>query len=136
MKKVLLLFFTIVLTSCSKKQVVVPEDVISRDTMIVILSEIHLAEASIQVLSVDMNDSTQNAAYGLYRYIFQKHKITDADFKRSFDFYQSNPAYFHEMYNDVITRLSEDQAKASSSLIKPVEENLAKEKIEVSPLPK
>ncbi len=114
MRKIGIVFILSVLIGCSKKEVEVPDDVISRDSMIVILAEIHLAEATIQVLNVDLNDSTKIASFGLYRHIFSKHKITQELFKKSFDFYKSEPAYFHTMYDEVITNLSEDQAKYSS----------------------
>lgn len=114
LKKIGYLFLLSCVFACSKKPVEVPADVIPRDSMIVLLAEIHLVEASIQVLNVDVNDSTQSAAYGLYRYVFTKHHITQEKFKRSFDFYRSEPAYFHQMYDEVITKLSEDQAKYST----------------------
>jgi hypothetical protein len=114
MKKIGIVFILSLLISCSKKEVEIPDDVIPRDTMIVVLAEIHLAEATIQVLNVELNDSTKKAAVGLYRHIFSKHKITQANFKKSFDFYRNEPTYLHAMYDEVITRLSEDQAKNSS----------------------
>jgi Domain of unknown function (DUF4296) len=114
MRKIGIVFILSVLISCSKKEVEVPDDVIPRDSMIVILSEIHLAEATIQVLNVDLNDSTKIASFGLYRHIFSKHNITQELFKKSFDFYRTEPTYFHAMYDEVLTRLSEDQAKNAS----------------------
>lgn len=114
MRKIGIFFILSVLIGCSKKEVEVPDDVIPRDSMIVILSEIHLAEATIQVLNVDLNDSTKIASLGFYRHIFLKHNISQDLFKKSFDYYRSEPAYFHAMYDEVITHLSEDQAKNAS----------------------
>ncbi|MBK7964641.1 MAG: DUF4296 domain-containing protein [Bacteroidetes bacterium] len=119
MRKIGIIFILSVFISCSKKEVKIPADVIPRDTMIVILAEIHLAEATIQVLNVDVNDSTKIASFGLYRYIFSKHNISQDLFKKSFDYYRSEPAYFHTMYDEVITHLSEDQAKYSPLPITP-----------------
>ncbi len=119
MKKIGIVLMFSLFFGCSKKQVEVPADVIPRDTMIIVLAEIHLAEASIQVLNVDVNDSFKAVSFGLYNYIFSKHKITQELFKKSFDFYRSEPAYFHAMYDEVITHLSEDQAKYSSLPLPP-----------------
>ncbi|MFN0187458.1 MAG: DUF4296 domain-containing protein [Bacteroidia bacterium] len=113
MKKIGIVLMLSLFFGCSKKQVEVPSDVISRDTMIVVLAEIHLAEASIQVLNVEVKDSLRAVSFGLYNYIFSKHNITQELFKKSFDYYRSEPAYFHAMYDEVITHLSEDQAKYS-----------------------
>lgn len=135
MRKIGIIFILSVLIGCSKKEVEIPNDVIPRDTMIVVLAEVHLAEATIQVLNVDLNDSTKIASFGFYRHIFSKHNITQELFKRSFDFYRSEPAYFHTMYDEVITRLSEDQAKnASLPKVSPSIEKVFDEKV-VQPSP-
>jgi hypothetical protein len=114
MRKIGIVLILSIFISCSKKEVEIPDDVIPRDTMIVVLAEIHLAEATIQVLNIELNDSTKKAAVGLYRHIFSKHKISQELFKKSFDFYRNEPTYLHAMYDEVITRLSEDQAKNST----------------------
>ena len=119
MKKIGIVLMLSLFFGCSKKEVKVPADVIPRDTMIVVLAEIHLAEASIQVLNVEVKDSLKAVSFGLYNYIFSKHKITQELFKKSFDYYRSEPAYFHAMYDEVITHLSEDQAKYSTLPLTP-----------------
>lgn len=135
MRKIGIVFILSVLIGCSKKEVEIPDDVIPRDTMIVVLAEIHLAEATIQVLNVDLNDSTKIASFGLYRHIFSKHKITQELFKKSFDFYRSEPAYFHAMYDEVITYLSEEQAKNSSLPLTPPRVKSAVKDSVVNPMP-
>jgi hypothetical protein len=119
MKKVGIVLVLSLFFGCSKKQVEVPEDVIPRDTMIVVLAEIHLAEASIQVLNVEVKDSLRAVSFGFYHHIFSKHKITQELFKKSFDYYRSEPTYFHAMYDEVITHLSEEQAKYSNIPLTP-----------------
>lgn len=106
----LLLGFLCIMAACSESKVEVPSNVIPRDTMIAILADVHLAEANIQVLSLGRSDSTKEEAYGLYRFILSKYRINDEKLRRSFEFYRSEPEYFHEMYNEVLTRLSEKQA--------------------------
>jgi hypothetical protein len=100
------------LSSCSKKQVVVPESVIPRDTMILMMTDIHLAEATIQIRNLGRSDTTRQEAYARYRYIYEKYKVGDDRFRESFEFYRSQPEYFHKMYDEVLTRLSEKQAGA------------------------
>lgn len=135
MRKIGIIFILSVLIGCSKKEVEIPYDVIPRDTMIVVLAEIHLAEATIQVLNVDLNETTKIASFGFYRHIFSKHNITQELFQKSFDFYRTEPAYFHAMYDEVITRLSEDQAKnASLPKVPPRVEKVMDEKV-VQPSP-
>ncbi|MBK7681287.1 MAG: DUF4296 domain-containing protein [Bacteroidia bacterium] len=135
MKKIGIVLMLSLFFGCSKKQVEVPADVIPRDTMIVVLAEIHLAEASIQVLNVEVKDSLKAVSFGFYNYIFSKHNITQELFKKSFDYYRSEPAYFHAMYDEVITRLSEDQAKYSSLPLTPPRIERAVKDSVVKPMP-
>ena len=113
MTKSLYLFalMLVIFSSCAKNKVVVPEGMIPRDSMIVILAEMHLVEATIQSRNLGRNDTTRLEAFGRYKYLLAKHKITEVEFKKSFEFYRSEPEYFLTMYNDIITRLSELQAK-------------------------
>lgn len=109
----LLLSFLILITACSKPEVKVPADIIPRDSMIVVLADIHLIEATIQLKGLGRNDTLKAEAYGRYRYVFNKHKISSTQFRKSLEYYRSEPEYFHTMYNEVITRLSVEQAKSN-----------------------
>lgn len=100
------------LSSCSKKQVLVLENIIPRDSMILLMTDIHLAEATIQIRNLGRSDTTRQEAYSRYRYIYEKYKVSDGRFRESFEFYRSQPEYFHKMYDEVLTRLSEKQAAA------------------------
>lgn len=107
MKKLFLLSaFVFLLTACDKKPVEIPAGVISRDSMIVILSDIHIAEAMLQLKNLTRNDSTKEIAFGYYKSVFDKHKITAAEFERSFNFYVQQPEMMSGMYDSIITRLS------------------------------
>ena len=108
----LLLIVVGLLSSCSKKQVVVPENVIPRDSMILMLTDVHIAESTIQIRNLGRSDTTRQEAYARYRYIFNKYKVNDERFRESFEFYRSQPEYFHKMYDEVLARLSEKQAAA------------------------
>src|SRR6187549_2455985 len=101
-----LLPLLLLLAACSKKPVEIPSDVISKDSMIVILTDVHLAEAVLQLKNLSRNDSTKQIALGYYQWVFEKHKITPEQFNRSFDFYVKQPELMTTMYDSVITRLS------------------------------
>jgi len=99
--------------ACSKPEVKIPEDVIPRDSMIVVLADIHLIEATIQLKGLGRNDTLKEEAYGRYRYVFNKHKVTTSQFRKSLEYYRSEPEFFQKMYDEVITRLSVEQAKSN-----------------------
>lgn len=110
--RVALFFFSIMLLiACSRPEVIVPSTVISRDSMISILSDMHLAEAAIQLRNLGSSDTARAESYARYRYVFRKYNISAEQFRQSFSFYRSQPEYFNKMYKEVITRLSEIQAK-------------------------
>ncbi len=102
-----LIFFS----SCTRQEVIVPADVISRDSMVTLLTDIHLVEATIQLKNLGSSDSLKAEAYGRYKYVFNKHHVTVQSFRKSLDFYRKQPEYFQKMYDEVLVRLSEEQAR-------------------------
>lgn len=99
--------------SCSKPKVVMPAEVIPADTMVKILSDMHLAEAAIQMRNLSGHDSLRSEAFGRYKYIFEKYKVSATDFEKSFKWYSGEPELFSKIYDSVIVHLSEGQAKAA-----------------------
>lgn len=107
MRRILLLLVSaFILQACEKKPVTIPADVLSRDTMIVVLADVHLAEALLQLQNLGRNDSTREIAVGYYKAVYDKHNITPEQFDRSFRFYVKQPEILTAMYDSVITRLS------------------------------
>lgn len=111
MRKGLLLILTLLTFACSKPEVVVPQEVIPRDSMISLLCDLHLAEASIQLRNAGAGDSARAETYARYRYVFSVHQVDRERVKNSMIFYRSHPEFFHKMYKEVIAKLSERQAK-------------------------
>ncbi len=113
-KKHLLLFFILILffVSCTSKsnEVVIPEAILSKDSMIQILADIHLAES--EATLYPYNDSLgiiNLPAY--YKYIFEHHKIDTAVFTHSMNFYLANPELMNSVYSGVIDELSKRHAR-------------------------
>jgi hypothetical protein len=100
------LFILFFLAACTSNPVEIPPDVLSSDKLIPVLTDIHLAEAMLQIKNLGRNDSTRAVAYGYYAEIFRQHKITAEQFRRSMDFYVSQPDLMSAMYDSVITQLS------------------------------
>lgn len=107
----LLVFLLLSLLACSPPEVSVPVGIIPRDSMVMIMTDIHIAEAALQLRDLGRNDTLRLEAYGRYRYIFEKYGVTRARFNESFTWYSNNPHLFHEMYEQVIDRLNVMQAK-------------------------
>ncbi len=102
-----LLFFAI--NGCSNsEEVIVPPGVIARDTMVELLTSLHLAEARILIGGNELNTSHLKSAY-IARELRQAN-IDSTRFNSSFQFYSHNPALFTEMYEQVITEISKKKA--------------------------
>lgn len=97
--------------ACSPPAEERPSDIISRDTMVDILTDVHLAEAQIQVMNFGQNDTARMEAYELYRRVFLKYQLADSVFQKSFAYYSQQPELFQEMYAEVLDQLNTVQTK-------------------------
>jgi hypothetical protein len=106
----LIILVGMVFFSCSKKPVDIPETVLSREEMVSVLVDIHLAQAL-----VGINQFNDSLHYNLNDYlssVFQMHHLTREKYARSLEFYTDHPELLDEMYADVINELSKKQSEA------------------------
>jgi hypothetical protein len=108
--QICLFLFVITLTSCSKNQEVIPDAVLKRDKMVLILSDMHLLEAQAQMSNYNQNDSAKLIVASAYKDIFLKNKVDAKKFQRSYEYYQVRPELMSEIYKEVLTELSRRQA--------------------------
>lgn len=97
------------LISCTQKMdkvVVPPEDLIHRDTLVNILVDLRLYEATMAYEQRQASRKLNDKKYFLYKSIINKHNITREQFERSYEFYQEDIRQMDEIYADVITKLS------------------------------
>ena len=89
-----------------------PENLIHRDTIVLILADVEIAEAALrhkQNFGHEIGD--QNEVYFLT--IFKKYNITKAQYDSSMAYYKSDIESLNLIYEDVITRLSLMQTEAN-----------------------
>ena len=99
----------LLLSSCKEKTIVIPDSVLSMDTMAAVLVDVQLLEA--MKIKSGINDSVSvDSILFQYALIFNKHKITQEQFEQSFDFYKTNPELLEEIYDKTISELSRMQA--------------------------
>jgi hypothetical protein len=99
-----------VIYSCvPENKELVPAEFIQPEQMTEILVDMHLAESTIMLNRT--NDANSKRNIEIIKGVLKKHKV-DADlYKASFDFYTANPDVFTKIYDVVIERLTERQAK-------------------------
>ncbi len=105
--------FVVMITSvasCSKTtEKKIPDDVFSRDSMVMIMAKIHIAEALLHQYGSQTSQIDFKAAY--LQKLIHDNSIDTARFNRSFNFYASQPDIFTGVYEDVINEISRQQAE-------------------------
>jgi hypothetical protein len=104
-------FFLLVLIASCTNEVKIPADVLPQNKMAMVLADVQQVEALIQSSALERNDSTRAIAYGYYKSVFEKNKITPAQFRKSFTFYANHLDLMDKMYDDVLINLSKRQAE-------------------------
>lgn len=87
----------------------VNDTVVSENTMISLLADIHIIEAG---LAMEKNEGTmsENKSSQLYQGLFRKYRITKKKYDSSLKFYHQNPKEFSKIYAKVIARIELEQS--------------------------
>lgn len=108
-KYIFLLLSTVILASCYTTQeeigIQVPDDLIPRDKLVLILADIEIIESAIrdkQNFGHEIADL--NEAY--YASTFKFYEVSRDQFESSMKFYKQDLDLMNDIYEDVITRLS------------------------------
>ena len=83
-----------------------PEGTISKEKMVKILMDIHIAEAKVGRLSLRSVDSSKLLFRRMELKIFKKHNVDTAIYRKSFEFYLQNTTYLDEIYAATVDSLS------------------------------
>ena len=106
-----LLTMMILLFSCGRREVKIPNDILAKQEMVPLLVDIHLAQAV-----VGMNQINDSTGYGMNDYllsILQTHHLTKVKYEKSLAFYSSKPELLEGIYQEVINELSKKQGEVS-----------------------
>ena len=111
-KRICIFFLTGLLFSCGnekEKTVATPADVLPKEKMALVITDIHLAEAK---ASLQPTPDTSSEKLN-FRMIFEKNKITKDQYEKSIAFYIDNPELMNEVYEKVLNELSRMQGEAA-----------------------
>ena len=100
----------ILLFACNDKKIIIPANIIPQDKMVLVMTDAHLVEAII-IQGHTMADKSPEA---YYQGIYENHNITKEQFEESYRFYIDHPELFDEIYNEILTELSKQQAEAAN----------------------
>ena len=109
MKKLLMLFFGMLLFSCAGSQedaLVKPENLIEKEKMIEVLADFRLVEGTVRQMAGYGKDTKELAKY-YYDKVFEKHQITLEQFQQNMEYYSQQPEVMYEISSEVVNRLTE-----------------------------
>ena len=105
----ILLIISVVLFSCSRKEVIIPDDVLKQKELTIILTDIHMTESMISNKS--KSDSINYTLNDYLPGILKEHHTDKETFLRSLKFYSDNTQMIQEVYDSVITSLNRIQGE-------------------------
>ncbi|MDD2633628.1 MAG: DUF4296 domain-containing protein [Bacteroidales bacterium] len=116
-RMVLLVMFiaiTALATGCSpvgeKKSVRVPDHIISPDSMVSLITDLQITEATLREYKrLGKEDDARSLAF--MAEVFEKHQVTPQQYNLSTVWYEQHLDLYQQIYTDVVTRISQMQAK-------------------------
>lgn len=110
MRKLAILVSVCMLLSChGNNSVRVPEGVIPPDSMVTVLADIHILQATLQ-LGYFQNDSA-SASHRAFLDILKKHRVSEEKYNSSIKFYTFHPILLDSIYEKVVNNLSQQKSE-------------------------
>jgi len=96
-----------------------PRGVLSQREMTGVLTDLHKLDGCLYEKGYQYGHLNDKAPY--YKFVLNKHGITEAQFDSSLVFYTKNPKQFEEIYTKVITQLTDFDNEVKSNKYHPVD---------------
>lgn len=115
-----LILVLVVLSSCLNKKEAVqpPENLIPREKMTEILYDVQLIEARHQRRLYDQGEQLRDMTLGYYTGLWEKHAISEEQFKVSYDYYMTTPKVMHDIWDEILQRLTREQSEVQKAIDK------------------
>ena len=110
MKRLFYILFCFSVLACGEKKTDTPENLISRDKMVQILADIHIAEAQIEGKLI-YPDTAQMVFKYKEEEIFEKHDVTEQEFRETYQYYKDNLKEMDALYEIIVDTLSLRETK-------------------------
>ena len=107
-----IIFFTLLsvfVISCQQKKAdVIPDNILTKEKMIKVFTDIHIAEAKINFCianNIALKDTLS------FQKIFSANQITKKQYEESLSFYIAHPVMLNEIYEEVVNELNKMTSK-------------------------
>lgn len=93
-----------------------PKNIIGRDTMVMILADIHVLEASLGIKVFEDRKMNQTRNH-IKQKIYKNYSVSKKQFLLSYDYYAMQSATIDSIYMDVISEISKRQAERKKIIL-------------------
>jgi len=100
----------VIFSSCSSKERV-PEGVLTKDQMVNVLIELHIAEEKVNQLKLPI-DSSKTLAAVMKDKVLEKTNVEDTVFEDSFNYYLDRPKEMEQIYTAIVDSLQLREQRA------------------------
>ena len=109
MKKLFIILFLgiVAFIACDEPALEKPENLVKESTMIEMLVDVHLAEATFNNRRHDDSLIINSSSANFYYSILEKYQVPDSVFEKSFVYYSTETKKFEKMYRQVLNKLNE-----------------------------
>ena len=99
----------LIFLSCGGPKTEIPQDILSENSFIGLLKDIHLAEAKFELHKTKGMKNAKNELAHSYSTIFKTHGVTENDFDKTIDYYAQHPEQLEKIYTHVLEQLTKDR---------------------------
>jgi len=104
-------FILIFVAACNDSKIEkIPSNIIGKDTMVLMLAEMHLLESSLGIRIFE-DKKLMNTRNSVKTKIYKDFGISKEQFYKSYEYYSLKPMLIDSMYINVISEITERQAK-------------------------
>ncbi|MFP4089149.1 MAG: DUF4296 domain-containing protein [Cyclobacteriaceae bacterium] len=83
-----------------------PAELLSKPKMVSFLVDLHLAEAKLTYSDIRNRDSLEMAFRNYEKFLYEKHDIDEAAYKKSYEYYLANMEEMNKIYSSVVDSIS------------------------------
>ncbi|MBP6334123.1 MAG: DUF4296 domain-containing protein [Bacteroidia bacterium] len=105
---ILLIYFALS-SGCKDSQITIPPDVLSKEEMVSVLTDLRIAQASVTIL--EYTDTLQFKAEEYQTAILKRRGVTEIQFENSRKFYSDHPELLQQILEEVVNELSKAQGE-------------------------
>ncbi|MEP7127867.1 MAG: DUF4296 domain-containing protein [Chitinophagales bacterium] len=113
--RIVTVFIVLIYCSCASEVEKAPDGILSKDKMIAVLLDVHIAESSVNSRGMTNQQLNQRIA-AKYEDVMKKNGTTFGVFKKSFDYYLHHPEQYEEIYLEIVNQLTALEGKAKAKV--------------------